>query len=116
MHQFIMNPPKGMVVDYIDGNGLNNRRSNLRICTRPQNSLNCARHSRNTTGFKGVYQNKTTGKCSAQIQLNRKPAHLGTFNTAVEVARAYDRKARELFGPFARLNFPEDYPAPVSGG
>jgi len=116
MHQFIMNPPKGMVVDHIDGNGLNNRRSNLRICTRPENNLNRRRHPRNTTGFKGVYQNKKTGKYSAQVCLKGKPTRLGSFVTAVEAARAYDRKAIELFGEFARLNFPEEHPEHTGPG
>ena len=110
MHQFIMKPPKGMVVDHIDGNGLNNRRSNLRICTRPENNLNRRRNPNTATGFKGVWRDKKTGKYWAHTQLKGKRIRLGAFDTAVEAAHAYDRKAIELFGEFARLNFPEDHP------
>jgi hypothetical protein len=116
MHQFIMNPPKGMVVDHIDGNGLNNRRSNLRICTRPENTRNRRVNPNTSTGFKGVWRDKKTGKCWAQIYFEGKPIRLGSFATAVEAARAYDRKAIELFGQFARLNFPEEHPAQTSPG
>jgi hypothetical protein len=62
MHQFIMKPPKGMVVDHIDGNGLNNRRSNLRICTRPENTRNRRRNPNTASGYKGVWHDKKTGK------------------------------------------------------
>jgi hypothetical protein len=112
MHQLIMNPPRGMVVDHIDGNGLNNRRSNLRICTRLENTRNRRRNPSTATGFKGVWRDKKTGKYWAQIQLSRRPTRLGSFATAVEAARAYDRKAIELFGEFACLNFPEEHEAP----
>jgi hypothetical protein len=64
-----------------------------------------------STGFKGVWRDKKTGKCWAQIYFEGKLIHLGSFATAEDAARAYDRKAIELFGQFARLNFPEDYEA-----
>lgn len=109
MHQFIMNPPKGMVVDHIDGNGLNNRRCNLRICTRLENTRNRRRNPNTATGFKGVWHDRKTGKYWAHICFEGKVVRLGSFATAVEAARAYDRKARELFGQFACLNFPEEH-------
>ena len=108
MHRVIMNPPEGMVVDHIDGNGLNNRRSNLRLCTQKQNSRNAAPSRRSSSRFKGVYFNKRTRKWIATIGYNGKTIHLGSFDDEIEAARAYDRKARELFGEFAYLNFPEE--------
>jgi len=113
MHQFIMKPPKGKVVDHIDGNGLNNRRSNLRICTLAENNLN--RHKRpGTSGqYIGVYPYKNRpGKWYVMVQCRGEVTNLGPFDSEIEAARARDRKARELFGPFAGLNIPEDYPPP----
>jgi len=116
MHQFIMNPPKGMVVDHIDGNGLNNRRSNLRICTRPENTRNRRPNPNTSTGYKGVWRDKRTGRYWAQIYFKGKSTRLGSFDTAVEAAHAYDRKAIELFGEFACLNFPQEHPEQTSPG
>ncbi len=107
MHQFIMNPPKGMVVDHIDGNGLNNRESNLRVCTQHQNLFN-SRPIVKSSRFKGVHLYKRTGKWRAGIRHCGRDIHIGTFDDEIEAAKAYDRKARELFGEYAYLNFPEE--------
>ncbi|MBN1362949.1 MAG: HNH endonuclease [Sedimentisphaerales bacterium] len=106
-----MKAPKGMVVDHIDGNGLNNRRSNLRLCTPQQNQWNrCVSRARLQQGlFKGVHHRTDSGKPCARITYRGKTLHLGVFDTAIEAAKAYDRKAIELHGEFAYLNFPEDY-------
>ena len=105
MHRLIMNPPAGMVVDHINGNRQDNRRGNLRVCTQAENLRN-RRSCRGTSRFKGVHWNAKIRKWVASICLNRKIMHLGYFDDEIEAARAYDRKARELFGPFAYLNFP----------
>ena len=107
MHRLIMNAPPGTVVDHIDGNGLNNRRCNLRICTQKQNSRNSAPSRHSSSRFKGVYYCKRTRKWIATIGYNGRTIHLGSFDDEIEAARAYDRKARELFGEFAYLNFPD---------
>ncbi len=108
MYRLIMNAPKGMVVDHYDGNGLNNCRANLRICTRQQNAYN-SRRSGGTSQFKGVHFEKATGKWRATITLKGEHFDLGLYDDEVEAARAYDRKAIELFGEFAYLNFPEEH-------
>ncbi len=105
MHRQIMRPPPGMVVDHIDGNPLNNRRCNLRICTLAQNSRN-RRPMPSTSGLAGVYPSGK--KWSARIMHNGKIVNVGLFDDKVAAAKARDRKARELFGAFAYLNFPEE--------
>ena len=108
MHRVIMNPPEGTVVDHINRNSLNNRRRNLRICTQKENSRNGRPSRRSTSRFKGVYFHKQTRKWIATIGYNGKTIHLGSFDDEVEAARAYDRKAYELFAEFAYLNFPHE--------
>jgi hypothetical protein len=97
----------GMRVDHVDGNGLNNRRSNLRICTNSQNSMN-RRPIRNKryTSFKGIYFEPERLLWVAAIQVNGKTIKLGRFRQEEEAARAYDQAAKQHFGEFARLNFP----------
>ena len=107
LHQFLMKPPKGMVVDHIDGNGLNDRKSNLRVCTKQQNLCNRGPIVRSSQ-FKGVHFCKWTQKWYATIRHGGVTIRLGPFDDEVEAARAYDRKAYELFGEYAYLNFPEE--------
>ncbi len=111
MHRQIMKPPKGMVVDHINGNGLDNRRCNLRICTHLQNLQNTRRHRPGKSRFRGVYPRGD--KWQASIQHDGKPLYLGLFDDECEAARARDRKALELAGEFAVLNFPDETPAPT---
>ena len=109
MHREIMQAPPEMVVDHIDGNSLNNVRDNLRLCTAKENSRNRRPNRNSKTGFKGVWRDKRTGRWYATIRYQKKNIYLGAFDTAEEAARAYDRKALELFGEFARLNFPLEH-------
>lgn len=107
MHRFLMNCPKGMEVDHIDGNTLDNRKRNLRICTHAENIRNVRLAKNNTSGYKGVvcYYSKRLGlRYVAQIVFENKAHYLGTYNTAVDAALAYNYKAIELFGDFARTN------------
>jgi len=112
MHQFIMNPPKGMVVDHIDGNGLNNRRCNLRICKQQQNIWNRRKKSRRASSrYIGVYRyTHRPDRWFARVQCDGDKMHLGPFDTEIEAARARDRKAVERFGEYAQLNLPEEWP------
>jgi len=114
MHREIMQPPPGMVVDHIDGNGLNNHRRNLRNCTPRQNEYNKPPRGRRSR-FKGVYPRG--GKWYAILKHKGQTYYLGTFDDEAEAARARDRKAFELEGPFAYFNFPEEFrrPAPHGG-
>ncbi len=110
MHRQIMDAPEGMLVDHIDGNRRNNCRANLRICTRSQNTRNQKKHAGATSQFKGVYLFKRTGKWVAALYFKGQRFWLGYFVDEAEAARAYDAKAVELFGEFARLNFPDEWP------
>lgn len=95
-------------VDHIDGNGLNNRRSNLRVASRSQNLCNRPKPSSNTSGFKGVWYYKARNRWLAEIRHNGVKHRLGYFTDRIEAAKAYDRAARELHGEFAVLNFPAE--------
>lgn len=104
MHRQIVNAPDGMEVDHINGDRLDNRRANLRLCTRSQNQHNKGAQANNTSGFKGVQFYKRTGKWHAKIKLHGKERHLGYFATAAQAAEAYNRAAFEIHGDFAYLN------------
>lgn len=109
MHQQILDFPEE--VDHKDGDGLNNQRLNLRACTRSQNHMNRRPKPGCSSRFKGVSFNE---KCRihpwrAMIMVNYKRTYIGFYTTEEEAALAYNQKALELFGEFARLNIIEDY-------
>lgn len=104
MHRMIMGNPPGMEVDHRDGNGLNNRRNNLRICTRRQNAKNLPVNCKSTTGFKGVSFRKDANLYEAHITTNRKRRRIGYFCYAIDAAKAYNEAALKEHGEFARLN------------
>ena len=110
MHRLIMNAPKGMQVDHINHNGLDNRKQNLRICTPGQNQQNQGKTRSNTSGFKGVSYFKITGKWRAAIRINKKETHIGYYDTPEEAAMAYDANANHYHGEYACLNFPQKKP------
>lgn len=105
MHRLIMNAEKGTEVDHIDRNGLNNQRLNLRLATRSQNMAN-QRKQEGSSIFKGV---TWTDKGRCWVSRIRYLGHLytlGRFKLEIDAARAYDGKARELFGEHCAVNFP----------
>jgi len=93
-------------VDHINGDGLDNRRSNLRPADKSTNGMNRGIGSNNTSGFKGVSLQGL--KWKAQIRVNGRHVHLGMFDTPEEAARVYDQAAVRHFGEFARPNFPRE--------
>lgn len=103
MHRSLLCAKAGQDVDHKNGNGLDNRRDNLRLCTRGQNNANTHKPTRNSLGYRGV--NKNGRNFCAMIQVNLKRIYLGTFTSTEEAAREYDRAARTHFGEFAKLNF-----------
>lgn len=105
MHRVVAAAAPGDIVDHINGNRLDNRRSNLRLSTHAGNSQN--RRATGASGFKGVTLHRQTGKWQAAIKPGGRNIHLGLFTDPVIAARSYDRAATEHYGDSARLNFPE---------
>ncbi len=90
--------------DHIDGNGLNNKRANLRRSSRKQNARNRKVQQNNTSGFKGVSFHRGAQKWRAQIKVDGKDRYLGVFSTAEAAAEAYDDAAVLRYGEFAKTN------------
>ena len=105
LHRLLLNVPKGMFSDHINGNKLDNRRCNLRLCTPSQNSMNIPLTAKNTSGYKGVYFEKERNKWRAQIKFKDKRVRIGRYLTALEAAKTYNQYAKKYFGEFARLNY-----------
>ena len=105
MHRVILNAPPGREVDHINRNGLDNRRSNLRLATHAQNEANKPPRGE----YKGAYWCKKSGRWRASIRVDGRLRHMGRFATREEAARVYDDAALEAFGEFAYLNFPRDH-------
>lgn len=104
LHQFLMGEaPEGHVIDHVNGDGLDNRRKNLRFCSHTENRTNQSKRRDGTCAFKGVGPTPS-GKWRAFIKIEEGQKHLGTFETAKQAALAYDEAARKHFGAFARTN------------
>ena len=97
------------MVDHVNGDRLNNTRSNLRICDGTLNNANRRRRptrtGRSASQYRGVHKALNSSKWGATITYKRKRFYIGSFPTEEEAAKAYDAKAIELFGEFAVLNF-----------
>jgi hypothetical protein len=102
MHRVFLGEPDSMV-DHEDGDGLNNRRKNLRLATAAQNAHNSVMKCRNTSGYKGVYWSKRDKKWRSQIMTNSVSKSLGLFDTPEAAAAAYAKASAELHGEFGRL-------------
>lgn len=105
MHRVIMAATQGQLIDHISGDGLDNRRDNLRRADALGNSVN-VRRPPSRSGLRGVYQRRPGFAWRMQIRVEGKNRTFCGFATAEDAARAYDAKAKELFGEFAVLNFP----------
>jgi hypothetical protein len=110
LHRFITASPPELEVDHVNGDGLDNRRSNLRRCDHLRNAFNRCRRQRNNAGeepssvFKGVNLHKASGEWTASITAAGKRHHLGLFSSERDAANAYNIAAVRLHGQFARLN------------
>jgi hypothetical protein len=104
MSRVIMHTPDGLFCDHINHNTLDNRRSNLRNCTRAENGRNKT-PCRKTSRYLGVYRRKSNGKYDATIMINGRVTHLGSFSHDWAAAIKYDTVAKKYHGEFANLNF-----------
>lgn len=104
MHRLIVEALAGQHVDHANGDRSDNRRENLRTCTRSQNLANRTKDRDNTSGYKGVFL-KRPGRWFSQIGVNGRLIYLGTFDVPQDAAKAYDAAARSYHGDFARTNF-----------
>lgn len=106
MHRSVLGAAADTVVDHVNGNGLDNRRVNLRLASKSLNAANANKPRRrraSTSKFKGVYFDSSRRRWSVRVQRR----FVGRYLSEEEAARAYDRVARDVFGDFARLNFPD---------
>lgn len=104
LHRVIMSAPPGLVVDHINGDRLDNRRENMRVCTIAQNCRNSRGRANRIEPYKGISR-LSSGRWKATVFCDGTGYYLGVYDTPEEAGRAYDRKATELFGEFAGLNF-----------
>lgn len=111
MHRAILEASKGVQVDHVDGNSLNNSRSNLRLCSPQQNTFN-RQAIIGSSHFKGVSFDTRQNRWKASVTVDKKTKTIGYFIEEVAAARAYDQAARLRFGEFAWLNFPDVLVAP----
>lgn len=104
LHRMLTGAPKGTRVDHEDHNGLNNQRSNLRVCTNSQNQANRRKSLGKSSIYKGVSLVKATGRWEASIECNEKRARIGYFDSELEAAYAYNQAANTLFSDYALVN------------
>jgi hypothetical protein len=104
MHRFILDAIKGVQVDHINHNGLDNQKHNLRLCSNSQNQMNRGYYRNCTSKYKGVSFYKKTKKWKAYIKINGKRINLGYYHCEIDAAKKYNDKAVELFGEFAFIN------------
>jgi hypothetical protein len=100
MHRLVINAPDGVMVDHINGDKLDNRKSNLRLATRSQNLANGLPHKDSQSGVKGVDWSENRGKWRVRVG----KTHIGRFDSIEDATRAYNEAAQNLYGEFARLN------------
>lgn len=106
MSRLVLDADKNTLVDHINGNPLDCRRDNLRLADACENAFNTALVSNNTSGYKGVYFHKASGRFHASIRAYGVRIFLGYYDDIEEAAGAYDRAARFFHGEFACVNFP----------
>ena len=103
LHRFLTDAPKDLIVDHINGNGLDNRRCNLRLVSNSENTRNQTIKNNNTSGYKGVSLYKATGRWCAKICVEGKQYFLGYFDTPEEASIAYQNASKIFHKEFGRI-------------
>lgn len=103
MHRMIMKPESKQEVDHINGNGLDNRRSNLRLCSSSQNKFNRGKPKTNTSGYKGVSWEKDRNKWTSQIRVDGQRLRLGSFDLIADAVAAYNKASKKYHGKFSNV-------------
>jgi hypothetical protein len=103
LHRIIINCPNDKVVDHINGDTFDNRKSNLRICTIHQNNFNKTKQKRNTSGYKGVSWHIHDKKWQVTIQVSGKKLYIGQYHDIQEAHKAYCEAAIKYHGEYARF-------------
>lgn len=112
-HEVIGNPPEMKEVDHINGNGLDNRKCNLRFCSHKENCQASRKRAKAASKYKGLGWDRHGNKWRVRIMnLTGQRLELGRFDSELDAARAYDKEAAKLFGEFAQLNFPKSATEP----
>lgn len=101
LHRLVMEAPEGKLVDHINRNPLDNRRSNLRLCDPSQNNINMKRRVDNRSGHRGIYWHKKANKWCAEISFRGKRNYLGLFEKLSNAVKIRKEKEKELYGQFA---------------
>jgi hypothetical protein len=104
MHRFLLNPKKDRNIDHINGDGLDNQRKNLRVCTQSQNAANMKKRITSTNKYKGIEKSNFAERWFARIRVDGKRVYLGCYKTPEAAATAYNIAAIEHFGDFAWIN------------
>lgn len=102
LHRFVMNCTDNMVVDHINGDTLDNRKSNLRICNISQNAMNQKTSTRNKSGHKGIFWEKSRNKWRATINIDKKQIMIGRYNTLEEAIQARRQAEIDYYGEYRR--------------
>jgi hypothetical protein len=110
MHREIMNTPDDMLCDHINHDGSDNRKANLRNCTYSQNNANRRSSPQASSRYMGVSRERRRRKWVVHIKKDGIPQYVGSYDSELEAARAYDTAAWALHHVYANLNFPQDYP------
>lgn len=100
LHRYLLNAPSNLDVDHINGDRLDNRKSNLRLCTRSQNNMNKSEQRNNTSGHRDVSWSKSNSKWNSRITVNRKTINLGYYDDILEAIKVRQQAERQYFGEF----------------
>lgn len=104
LHRWITDADPSKVVDHINHDTFDNRKSNLRVCSQLENTRNSRIQTRGNSKFKGVHWREDKRKFVAYITINKKRKHIGYFDSEFEAAKAYNREAMKFFGKYANVN------------